>query len=95
MSKALRTMSCKNNNEGETSMAAQFLRATSSFGMAAPKLRTACHRFLDALDAFAQTKARKAVPEHELRRAQREINRYRRLMHANSRLPPKTATAGH
>jgi hypothetical protein len=76
--------SCKNNNKGETSMTAQTLRATPSFGMAAPKLRAACRRFLDALDAFAQAKARRAVPEHELHRAQREIDRYRRLMHATS-----------
>ena len=74
-------------------MTAQTLRATPSFGMAAPKLRAAFQRFLDALDAFAQAKARRAVPEHELRRAQREIDRYRRLMHANSQLPTPRGAA--
>ena len=42
---------------------------------------------LDALDAFAEAKMRNAVPERELRRAQRNINRYRRLMHADNRVP--------
>jgi hypothetical protein len=73
-------------------MTAQTLRATPLFGMAAPRFRAVCRRFLDALDAFAQEKARRAVPEHELRRAQREIDRYCRLMHANSHLAAKACS---
>jgi hypothetical protein len=74
-------------------MTAQTLRAAPAFMVAAPKLRPAWRRFLNALDAFAQEKARRAVPEHELRRAQREIDRYRRLMHANSRSAAKQSAA--
>jgi hypothetical protein len=75
-------------------MTAQTLRAMPFFEMAVPRLRAACQRLLHALDAFAQAKACRAVPEHELQRAQQEIDRYRRLMHANSQLPAETAT-GH
>jgi hypothetical protein len=50
--------------------------------MVAPKLKAAYRRFLGALDDFAAAKMRNAVPEQELRRAEREIDRYRRLMHA-------------
>jgi hypothetical protein len=76
-------------------MSARILRSMPYTGMVAPKLETVYRWFLDALDAFAAAKMRKAVPEHELRRAQREINRYRRLLHAHQKLPVKTAPAGH
>jgi hypothetical protein len=36
--------------------------------------------FSEALDAFAIYRARRAVPEYELRRVQREINRYRKII---------------
>jgi hypothetical protein len=63
--------------------------------LVALKLQAACQRFLDALDAFAKAKMRNAVPEHELRRAQREISRFRRLMHTNHSLPETRTPAGH
>jgi hypothetical protein len=75
-------------------MTAHILQATPFVELVAPELRTACRRFLNALDAFAEAKAGRAVPEHELRRAQREIDRYRRLMHPDRKLRAKTATAG-
>jgi hypothetical protein len=74
-------------------MSAQTLRAAPFFGQAAPRLCAACQRFLRAIDAFAQEKARRAVPEHELRRAQREIDRFCRLMHAHNRRAAKSAPA--
>ena len=37
----------------------------------------------DAIDAFAAYRMQHAVPEHELRRAEDEIERYRRTMHAS------------
>ena len=74
-------------------MATRILRSTSVAEMVAPKLQTAYRRFLDALDAFAEAKIRNAVPEWELRRAQREMNRCRRLMHANHTMPDKTPSA--
>ena len=76
-------------------MTAQILHATPFAEMVARKLQAACQRFSDALDAFAKAKMRNAVPEHELRRAQCEINRYRRLMHTNHSLPETRARAGH
>jgi len=43
---------------------------------------------------FAEGKMRNAVPESRLRRAQRDINRYRRLMDANHRAPETSAPTG-
>jgi hypothetical protein len=68
-------------------MTTRILRATPVAAMVALKLQTVYQRFLDALDAFAEAKMRNAVPERELRRAQREINRCRRLMHADHSVP--------
>ena len=68
-------------------MPSQILRAAPVAGMVALKLQTVYQRFLHALDAFAEAKMRNAVPERDLRRAQREINRCRRLMHADHSLP--------
>ena len=75
-------------------MTAQILQVTPFALMMAPMLRTACRWLLDALEAFAAARTRNAVPEHELRRAQREIKRCRRLMHPDRKLPAKTATVG-
>jgi len=75
-------------------MTARILRAPSVAGLVAAQLQTAYRRFLNALDDFAKAKARNAVPEWELCRAQREIKRYRRLMHASRSLPPKAPSAG-
>jgi hypothetical protein len=68
-------------------MTTRILRGAPVAAMVALKLQTVYQRFLDALDAFAEAKMRNAVPERELRRAQRNINRYRRLMHADNRVP--------
>jgi hypothetical protein len=51
--------------------------------MVAPKLQAFYQRFLQALDSFAEARMRNAVPEWRLRKAQREIKRPRRLMHAD------------
>ena len=71
-------------------MTAQLLQAMPFAVMAAPKVQAAYRRFLGALDDFAAAKTRNAVPERELRRAQREINRYRRLMHPTYAVAAKT-----
>jgi hypothetical protein len=39
-------------------------------------------RILSALDAHARSRGHRAVTEHEMRRCQDEIRRYRRLMQA-------------
>jgi hypothetical protein len=75
-------------------MTAQILQMTPFAALVAPMLRTACRRFLGALEAFAAAKTRNAVPEHELRRAEREIDHYRQLMHPVRKLPAKSATGG-
>ena len=62
-------------------MTAMFLQAAPFVETMAPKLQSVYVRFLHALDAFAAARMRKAVPERQLRKARREIDRYRRLMH--------------
>jgi len=62
--------------------------------MVATKIEALYRRFLHALDDFAEAKMRQAVPEWQLRRAQREINRCRRLMHADHKKTVGAAQAG-
>jgi hypothetical protein len=64
-------------------MTVLILEAAPFARLAMIKLRALGRALLRALDAFAAAKMRNAVPEHKLRRAQREINRYRRLMHSD------------
>ena len=75
-------------------MRTRILRATAVAGMVALKLQTVYQRFLNALDAFAEAKMRNAVQERELRRAQREMNRCRRLVHAGHGSAVKTVQIG-
>ena len=75
-------------------MTALILQATPLVEMVAAKLQSVYRRFLHALDAFAEARMRNAVPEWQLRKAQREINRYRRLMHADHKRHVKTARTG-
>jgi hypothetical protein len=72
-------------------MTALILQATPLVQTVAPTVRTIYRRFLHALDAFAEAKMRNAVPEEKLRKAQRQINHYRRLMHKS---PANTARSG-
>lgn len=62
--------------------------------MVAPKLQIAYLRCLHAIDDFAEARMRNAVPERQLRKADRAINRYRRMMHADHKSPEKTERAG-
>jgi hypothetical protein len=78
-----RDVSRKIKNEGETSMTALMLQARPLIEMAAPKLHAAYQKLLRGLDAFAEARMSKAVPEWQLRKAQREIHRFQRLMHAD------------
>jgi hypothetical protein len=52
-------------------MTAPILRAMPLVEMVVPKLRTVYRGFLHALDAFAEARMRNAVPEWQLRKAQR------------------------
>jgi hypothetical protein len=65
-------------------MTALILHATPFVEIAAPKLRTFFRKLSETLDAFAMYRMQQAVPECELRRTDREINRYRRLMDASN-----------
>jgi hypothetical protein len=55
------------------------------------------HGFLgalgEAIDAFAAYRMQHAVPESEMRRAEREIARYRHAMHADRAAAAKPARA--
>jgi hypothetical protein len=75
-------------------MTALILKAAPLVELAAPKLQALYRRFLHGLDTFAEARMRKAVPQHQLRQARREIDRYHRLMHASRKLPAKPARAG-
>ena len=75
-------------------MTALILQAKPFVEMVAPKLQTVYLRFLHALDDFAEARMRNAVPERQQRKADREIDRYRRLMHADHKSPAKTQRPG-
>jgi hypothetical protein len=51
-------------------------------------------RFLRGFDAFAEARMRNAVPQWQLRRVQRELDRCRRLMRARNKLPVKAVRTG-
>jgi hypothetical protein len=53
---------------------------TTHMATGARRLRSFLRGLAEALDAFASYRAQRVVPERELRRVQREINRYRRTM---------------
>jgi len=52
---------------------------------AAGKVRELLRELRDAVDSFAVYRMQHAVPEHELRRADHEIHRYRSMMNASCR----------
>jgi hypothetical protein len=58
------------------------LSAAPFIAMVTPKVRLLRRRVKKALDAFVEARVRNAVPEWQLRNAQREICRYRRMMRA-------------
>ena len=62
-------------------MTALILRATSLLEEVVPKTHALYLRFTRALDALADARIRNAVPEWQLRKARRDVDRYRRLMH--------------
>ena len=75
-------------------MTALILQVTPFVEMVAPQLQAVYMRFLHAFDAFAEARMRNAVPEWQLRRAQRELDRHRRLMPAKNKLSVKTVRTG-
>jgi hypothetical protein len=75
-------------------MTALILQVTPFVEMVAPQLQAAYMRFLHAFDSFAEARMRNAVPEWQLRRAQRELDRCRRLMRAKNKSPVKAVRTG-
>jgi len=75
-------------------MTALILQATPFVEMVTPKLQALYMRYLHAFDAFAEARMRNAVPAWQLRRAQRELERCRRLMRAKNRWPVKAVRTG-
>jgi hypothetical protein len=75
-------------------MTALILQVIPFVEVVTPKLRAVYMRFLHALDAFAEARMRNAVPAWQLRRAQRELDRCRRLTRAKNKLPGKTVRTG-
>ncbi len=51
-------------------------------------------RTAHAFDAFAKARMHDAVPQWQLRRAQRELDRCRRLMRAKNKSPVKAVRTG-
>ena len=75
-------------------MTALILQVTPFVETVAPQLQAAYMRFLHAFDSFAEARMRNAVPDWQLRRAQRELDHCRRLMRAKNKLPVKTVRTG-
>jgi hypothetical protein len=75
----------KTKSKGETSMAPLVMEAGPSARATATKLQALRRAVVRALEQFTAAKICNAVPEHELRRAQRAIDRYRRLIHADNK----------
>ena len=70
------------------------LRAIPSVEMVASKFQAAHMRVVHAFDPFAKARMHDAVPQWQLRRAQRELDRCRRLMRAKNKLPVKAVRTG-
>ena len=68
-------------------MTALILQSTPFVELVKPTARALHRGFLQALDAYAEARMRKAVPLRELRRAQLRIDHLRRLMHPEHKSP--------
>jgi hypothetical protein len=60
----------------------------------ASQFQAAHMRAVHAFDTFAKARMHDAVPQWQLRRAQRELDRCRRLMRAKNKLPVKAVRTG-
>ena len=67
-------------------MTTLIMQATPFVEMVAPKVQAIYLQFLQAFDAFAEAKMRRAVPTRQLHESQREINRVAPT-DAGSRMP--------
>ena len=72
-------------------MTAQIMRATFSLEVIGSTMRVFGSWLVRALDAFGRARSRNAVTQSQLRKARREIDHYRRLMHAGRKSPARMA----
>jgi hypothetical protein len=75
-------------------MTALILESAPLVRMLLPKLDTAYRRLLRAIDDFAEARMRRAVPQWQMRRVQREIECVRRLIHAKQKVATTAPRAG-
>jgi hypothetical protein len=75
-------------------MTALTLRVIPSVEMVASQFQATHMRIVHAFDAFAKARMHDAVPQWQLRRAQRELDRCRRLIRAKNKLPVKAVRTG-
>ncbi len=61
-------------------MTTLMLQAAPFVEFVTPKIRSFYQRFLHTLDAIAEAKLRNAVPERQLHKARRQIERQRRAI---------------
>jgi hypothetical protein len=78
----------------EDTMNALPLQVTPSVEMVASQLEATHMRVVHAFDTFGKARMHDAVPQWQLRRAQRELDRHRRLIRAKNELPVKAARTG-
>jgi hypothetical protein len=73
-------------------MTTLILQATPLIEVAVARMQVLCLRLLRSIDSLVAARACNAVPEQQMREVEREIERYRRLMHAAESVPgPKPA----
>jgi hypothetical protein len=78
----------------ENTMTALTPQVIPSVEMVASQFQATHMRTAHAFDAFAKARMHDAVPQWQLRRAQRELDRCRRLMRAKNKLSLKAVRTG-
>jgi hypothetical protein len=78
----------------EDTMTAPTFLVIPSVEMVASQFQATHMRTAHAFDAFAKARMHDAVPQWQLRRAQRELDRCRRLMRAKNKLSLKAVRTG-
>jgi hypothetical protein len=86
-------ISRKTKKAMEDTMTTPALQVIPSVEMVASELQATHMRVVHAFDTFAKARMHDAVPQWQLRRAQRELDRHRRLMRAK-RLAVKAVRTG-
>ena len=75
-------------------MTALTLQVIPSVELVASQSQATHMRIVHAFDTFAKARMHGAVPQWQLRRAQRELDHCRRLIRAKNKLPVKAVRTG-